>query len=83
MGRPFIPIRMEAMRFAFVLHHVHKFGNNESDAKVIGVYSSEESAKAAIERLRKEPGFSEFPDNFDISRYEIDKDCWTEGFVAV
>ncbi len=31
-------------------------------------------------RLVKQPWFRDFPDNFSIDEYEIDKDHWQEGF---
>lgn len=52
------------------------------DVKLIGAYASEAAAQAAIERLRKQPGFRDYPDDFTIDAYEIDKDHWTEGFVV-
>jgi len=51
--------------------------------KVIGIYSSEELAKAAIERTQILPGFLDDPDKFRIDRYEVDKDHWPRGFVRL
>ena len=51
--------------------------------KVIGIYSSEELAKAAIERTQSLPGFEDHPDGFKIDRYDIDKDHWPRGFVRL
>jgi homoserine kinase type II len=48
--------------------------------KTIGVFSSEEKVKEAIERLKAEPGFRDYPDNFNIGGYEIDKIFWVGGF---
>jgi hypothetical protein len=66
----------------FVLHHIHDLGENE-DTKLIGVYSSEVRAAAAISRLSCQPGFVEHPNGFHLDRYSVDKDHWTEGFVTV
>ena len=52
------------------------------DVKLIGAYSSEAAAWAAIERLRMQPGFRDHPDAFTIDGYEIDKDHWKEGFIV-
>ncbi len=49
---------------------------------LIGVYSSEVEAKAAIERVRDQPGFVEFQLGFEIHPYILDTDCWREGFIA-
>jgi hypothetical protein len=42
-------------------------------AKRIGVYSSEEAAQAAIQRLRTKPGFHEWPGGFRMMRTRVDK----------
>jgi len=49
--------------------------------KIIGVYSSEELAEAAVQRTRVLPGFVDNPDSFTIGRYDIDNDHWPRGFV--
>ena len=67
--------------FAFVLEHVRQTLPDDEDAKLIGVYSSESAAQKAIKRLRRQPGFRDFPDGFCIDRYRIDEDSWAEGFV--
>jgi hypothetical protein len=68
----------------FVVQHSYEVkpcGHDET--KFIGVYSSCEPASEAIERLSKQPGFSEKPDCFYVDEYEIGKHHWTEGFVAI
>lgn len=67
----------------FVLHHVHELSDGEEDVKLIGIYSSEETANLAIARLAQQPGFREAVAGFHVERYEVDKDHWTEGFVTV
>ena len=48
---------------------------------LIGVYSSNKEARAAIERMKNKSGFAEFPQGFEVSPYPLDHDHWTEGFV--
>ena len=67
----------------FVLQHVHTFDDSEEEVKMIGVYSSQEQAEAAVERLSAKPGFSDAPEGFAIDRYVVNEDCWTEGYVTV
>jgi hypothetical protein len=67
----------------FVLQHVHTFDDGEEDVKMMGVYSSQEQAEAAIERLSKKPGFSDVPEGFVVDRYVVNQDCWTEGYVSM
>jgi len=50
---------------------------------LIGVYQGEADAKAAIERVKNQPGFVNFPEGFLIDPYELGKDHWTEGFVRM
>ena len=70
------------MTTIFVLHHVHEAANGDEDIKLIGIYSSELLARAAIERLALQPGFRDHPDGFNIAEHEIDKDQWGEGFIS-
>lgn len=78
----------------FVLQHLHVHSGGSEDVKLIGVYSSREEAMAAFERRRLYPGFRECPRlvdplvddetcGFYIAALTVDKDQWTEGFVAV
>jgi hypothetical protein len=49
---------------------------------LIGVYSSELEAKAAVERVKDQKGFANFPEGFKIYRYTLNKDSWREGFIV-
>ena len=82
------------MKTVFVLQHVDVFPSGEEDVKFIGVYRSSEAACEAIERLKTQPGFRDFPRlidptvddkgcGFDLAEYELDTDHWAEGFVSV
>jgi homoserine kinase type II len=66
---------------AYLLQHVRADDEYGDHAKTIGIYSSPEAAKAAIERLKDQPGFRDNPKGFHIDRYPLDKDHWSEGFV--
>ena len=61
---------------------------------MIGVYRSAEAARAAIDRLKTQPGFCDHPrlidpmhdeeeTGFYLSEFELDKDHWTGGFVTM
>lgn len=65
----------------FVVHHTYELEGVE-EVKLIGVYSSEDNAKAAALRTSALPGFRDHPDEFQIDRYPLDKDHWTEGFFT-
>jgi homoserine kinase type II len=67
----------------FILQHERpETEDRMEDVKLIGAYSSEASAQAAIERLRAQPGFRDHPDGFTIDAYEMDKEHWSEGFIV-
>ena len=78
-----IPLINCEMAIVFIVQHESP-GTEEraEDVKLIGAYSSEASARAAVERLRSQPGFRDYPDCFSVDAYEVDKDHWIEGFVT-
>lgn len=85
--RPIADITMaliiQRMDTVFILQHERPEAEDRiEDVRFIGAYSSEASAPAAVERLRTQPGFRDYPDHFTIDAYEIDKDHWTEGFIV-
>ena len=67
------------MTKAFLLEHTARIGEDE-DVKFIGVYATENDAKAAIERLKAKPGFRDVSGAFSYSDYEINVDHWIEGY---
>lgn len=67
----------------YLLWHVNKLPGGEEDSKLIGVYASDEAAEQARERVSGQPGFRDSPEGFQVSRYEVGRDHWTEGFVTV
>jgi hypothetical protein len=71
------------MTSVFVVQHVHVREEGVEEVKFIGVYSSREKAQAAVTRLRRQPGFVDASDGFNIDEYRVDQDHWAEGYVAV
>jgi homoserine kinase type II len=70
----------ELPRTVYILQHARPKDDGDEDEKLIGVYSSSAAAEAAIERLRTQPGFRDWPSEFHIDPYDLDVDHWTEGF---
>jgi hypothetical protein len=70
------------MKKVYVLHHTHDLDSEDTDIKLIGVYSTEEKAQNAITKLSFLPGFRDSRQGFHIDKYEMDKDHWQEGFVS-
>jgi hypothetical protein len=64
-----------------LLWFVKEQSDGEEDIELlIGVYSSETEARAAIERVKDKPGFADSREGFQICPYELNHDHWTEGF---
>lgn len=70
------------MMSVFVVQHVHSREDGVEDVKLVGVYSSRETAQAAVARMSRLPGFADAPDGFHIDVYRVDQDQWAEGYVA-
>ena len=66
-----------------LLWFVQERQEDEDTELLIGVYRTKEDANAAIERLKGQPGFADFPQGFMSESYELNKDHWTEGFVGL
>lgn len=71
------------MDTVYLLWHVHAADTADEDELLIGAYSTEEEATAAIGRLKDKRGFVSEPDGFQIHPYKLNRDDWTEGFVLV
>ena len=59
------------------------------ERKDIGIYSSEENARSAVEELKQKTGFCDTQDGFKIKKVFrflkpklIDKTFWVDGFVT-
>lgn len=71
----------------FLLWHIHDlkddYGTHEEE-KLIGVFSSEEKANAAIDTLKNREGFRDCPLScFEIHKTEVDRMSWVDGFTTV
>ena len=64
-----------------VSHEYEQWGRDE--IKLIGVYATQADAEAAVDRLRDQPGFRDWPNGFSINPYELGRDGWTGGFSTV
>ncbi len=72
------------IEYVYVLTHSYEYGKNLEyiESKMLGVYSSIESVKKAIEKYSILPGFKDYPaECFIIDKYKINEMKWTEGFV--
>lgn len=67
----------------YILQHSYALQNGCDEAKLLGVFSSEEKAQQAIEMYRTLPGFCEHPQDFHLDKYSVGERCWTEGFFTI
>jgi hypothetical protein len=73
--------RVYATDSVFLLWYVHAPDTDAENEFLIGAYRTEQDAKDAVERLKNKSGFANAPGGFQIDRYELNKDHWTDGFV--
>jgi hypothetical protein len=66
-----------------LLWYIREWAGGEDTELLIGVYRTEANARDAIERLKNQPGFVEYPEGFLVVPYELGKDHWTEGFARM
>ncbi len=68
----------------FVLEHALYIDDNKDndveDFKLIGVFATEQQAQAAINQLKSQPGFKEYPNGFHIDAYPLNQINWSSGF---
>lgn len=72
------------MSSVFVVQHSYEQDDDChcEETKFIGVYSSINEATSAIERLKRQPGFSSRPEAFFIDEYPLNVDHWSEGYIT-
>jgi hypothetical protein len=71
------------MKSVYLLWHTHQLNQEDEDEKLIGVYSTKINAEAAMGRVRDKPGFIDTPEGFEIVKYKLDEDNWTEGYISI
>jgi hypothetical protein len=74
---------MAEPRYVWLLWRGDDIHDDTPEAKLLGAHSSEELAQARTARCVDVPGFAEHPEAFEVTRYDVDRDEWTEGYVVV
>ena len=69
------------MTTVFIVQHCRSVDEYD-EIKLIGAYSSEALANAAVARLAQLPGFKDSGD-FSVDRYRVDRDQWADGFITL
>ena len=74
----------KAQSTVFVLEHARykddDKNNDVEDFKIIGVFATEQQAQAAIEQLKSQSGFKDYPNGFHIDAYPLNQINWSQGF---
>ena len=73
----------------FLLWHMRPLGpdetdeESETDDKLCGVFSTRERAEVARQQLIQLQGFRDYPDDFLVDEYDVDRVQWESGFVSL
>ena len=68
------------MSVIYLVQHENIENDYIEEPRMIGIYSSEELAKEAVERAKKLSGYSDYPEGFQITEYLLDLDQFICGF---
>jgi hypothetical protein len=71
------------MKLVYLLWFEQERETGEDIELLIGVYASETDARAAIELVKDQPGFREYPEGLQIHERQLGATSWTEGFIEV
>lgn len=71
------------MDVVYILHYIHEFDDGHKDDKIIGVFSSEAEAFAALELVINQSGFQESADGFEITKWILGEVDWCEGYITI
>lgn len=67
----------------YFLEHVLEIDDYKEIVKHIGLFSTFDRAKEAMETLRFLPGFKEYPlECFQINKIKVDEYEWKTGFIS-
>lgn len=71
------------MKTIWQLHHVLDLPDGREDIKQIGLFASEGEARAAMEKVKVEPGFREYPNDFVLEEVALGHIAFDQGFVRM
>ena len=74
---------MEKITTVYHLYYVYEYDNGYEDVRLLGTFSSENKAQAALSTFKKIPEFREIMSNFTISEDRVNLLGWTEGFTTI
>jgi hypothetical protein len=68
------------LKYYTLYHTIDRGPDDDEDEKVIGIYSTEQLAERALERVKDKPGFRLPIGRFVICPCILDFDFWADGF---
>ena len=74
------------IQYVYLLEHLPDRDTDKEDMerlKTIGIFDSKQQAEMAIEQLKTQTGFKDYPNDFIIDTYEVNELAWSEGFISV
>lgn len=71
------------MQTVYGLWYIRGYSDREDTKLLIGIFSSAQKAQEAVDQLSAKPGFSDWPDGFEIHETRLDQCDWMEGFKSV
>lgn len=74
---------MTSVYLLFHMGHEPAEGEDEDEAMLLGVFSSEQAALAWQRDALQLPGFRDWPERFEIAEYVVDQRKWPDGFETV
>ena len=72
-------MKNETLHSVFLVVHIRSDEADNEDVKILGVFSSIKKARASIIAAMGKPGFSSYPEGFQIHETEPDKVNWPCG----
>lgn len=67
------------MKAIFALYFERSYEHRDDTELWIGVYATDNDARAAADELKLKPGFREFPEGFQIYEWEIGRTGWKDS----
>ena len=78
-----LPIALSKLSEVYCLTHFYETEKeDEEEVRYIGVYSTIDNVKAAIDLLKTKPGFESHPNDYNYDKFELNKTEWSEGFIS-
>lgn len=68
------------LKSLFYVSHTYTVDTNMDDERILGVFTNSNLVKQIIEKMKEQPGFRDYPENFIIDEIELNQLLWTSGF---